>query len=305
MAKLNPTTVIGHERGGSATSAGLEWLEDGKHPLDRNGPTSRIFTRFRDEDLDRPVIDHFERVARRYRNRIAVTDSDTLLSYGELWEGISGLAEIIAAETEPGELIGILLPACSMFPVAMLACLAAGRPFVALDSRYPRKWLGEVLEDARPALIIGRENVPGGIGTVAPKTAHVINLTRLPQAARKNWRPAELGVDQPACVVFTSGSTGRPKGIVNSQRNILQRVAQSINAAHINAADRFLTLASLCTIVGVRDIITALLAGAGVHLIDPQLAGAREILNVIRAEAITILFAFPALLRSVVPCGGE
>src|SRR6185295_20377035 len=98
-------------------------------------------------------------------------------------------------------------------------------------------------------------------------------------------------VDQPACVLFTSGSTGRPKGIVNTQRGLLQRVAQSINAAHINADDRFLTLASLCTIVGVRDTITALLAGAGVHLVDPQRAGAREILNVIRREAITILFS--------------
>jgi thioesterase domain-containing protein/acyl carrier protein len=106
-------------------------------------------------------------------------------------------------------------------------------------------------------------------------------------------------------VLFTSGSTGRPKGIVNSQRNILQRVAQSINAAHVNAEDRFLTLASLCTIVGVRDTITALLAGASVHLLDPQLVGAREILNIIRAKAITILFAFPALLRSVIPYAGE
>src|SRR6185295_7332676 len=112
-------------------------------------------------------------------------------------------------------------------------------------------------------------------------------------------------VDQPACVVFTSGSTGRPKGIVNSQRNLLQRVAQSINAAHINADDRFLTLASLCTIVGVRDTMTALLSGASVHLLDPQRAGAREIVNVIREKAITILFAFPPRLRSVIPHGGE
>jgi non-ribosomal peptide synthetase component F len=85
----------------------------------------------------------------------------------------------------------------------------------------------------------------------------------------------------------------------------MQRVAQSINAAHINAEDRFLTLASLCTIVGVRDTMTALLAGASVHLLDSQHAGAREIVNVIRAEAITILFAFPALLRSVIPQRGE
>jgi len=315
---LGSVAVAGYALHSSAESAGrsevsggyegvrefesLEWLEDGKHPLDWNGPASRIFTKFCDEDLDRTIIDQFERVARRHLNRIAVTDSDTSLSFAELWDGLSGLAETIAADTKPGDLIGILLPTCSMFPLAILACLAAGRAFVALDPRYPDKWLGQVLEDARPALIIGQEDVLRGVDIGA---ASVIHLTRLPRAARKGWRPTELGLDQPACVVFTSGSTGRPKGIVNSQRNLLQRVAQSINAAHINAEDRFLTLASLCTIVGVRDTITALLAGASIHLVDPQRAGAREILNTIRAESITILFAFPALLKSLIGHGGE
>src|SRR5437667_4227342 len=51
--------------------------------------------------------------------------------------------------------------------------------------------------------------------------------------------------------------------------------------------------------------MTAMLAGASVHLLDPQRAGAREILNVIRTEAVTILFAFPALLRSVIAYAAE
>ena len=105
-------------------------------------------------------------------------------------------------------------------------------------------------------------------------------------------------------MVFTSGSTGRPKGIVNSQRNLLQRVAQSINAAHVDAEDRFLTLASLCTIVGVRDTMTALLAGASVHLRSAARRRARDC-ECDPRDAITILFAFPALLRSVIPQGGE
>src|SRR5207253_10647601 len=124
-------------------------------------------------------------------------------------------------------------------------------------------------------LIITLENGLPGVEARMP-TVRVIRLAGLPGAARKGWRPAIMGVDEPACVLFTSGSTGRPKSIVNSQRNLLQRVAQSINGAHINAGDRFLTLASLCTIVGVRDTITALLSGASVHLLDPQRAGARE-----------------------------
>ena len=121
-------------------------------------------------------------------------------------------------------------------------------------------------------------------------------------AGSEGLAAAELGLDQPACVLFTSGSTGRPKGIVNSQRCLLQRVRQSINAAHINAEDRFLTLSSLCTIVGVRDTITALLAGASVPLLDLEHTGAREILNIINVEAITVLFGFPALLRSLIEC---
>ncbi len=266
----------------------MQWLEDSKYPLDWNGPANRPFTEFRDEDLDCPIIHHFKSIAERFPTRIAVTDSETSLTFAELWNGISGLAERLQAETKPGDLIGILLPVSSLFPVAMLACLAAGRPFLAIDPHYPEDWLRQVLEDARPSLIVRQGDV-----VTALKTVH------------EDWRPVEFHVDQPACMLFTSGSTGRPKRIVNSQRALLQRVAQSINAAHINAEDRFLTLASLCTIVGVRDTLTALLAGARLHFLDPHRSGAREILNVIREQRITILFAFPALLRSVVPYAEE
>src|SRR5436190_2200666 len=265
------------------------WLEDDRRPLDWNGPANRLFTRFRDQDLQRPIIEHFERVARRQRGRIAIREGDTALTYGELWNGVSGLAETLDAETKPGDLIGILLPACPMFPLAMLACLASGRPFVALDTHHSPDWLDCLLQDARPTLVVALEDGVPGIEARMP-TLRVIRLTGRPGAAHSGWRPSSMSVDEPACVLFTSGSTGRPKSIVNSQRNLLQRAAQSINATHINGADRLLTLASPSTIVGVRDVLTALLAGAGIHLLDPHGIGAREIVTVIRAEATTILF---------------
>src|SRR5688572_2181864 len=100
------------------------WLEEDPRSLDWNGPADRLFTRFRDQDLNRPVIEHFEQVVRRHRAAIAIRDADTAVSFGELWDGVSGLAEVLAADTRPGELIGILLPAGPVFPLAILACLA-------------------------------------------------------------------------------------------------------------------------------------------------------------------------------------
>lgn len=274
-------------------------LDDDPRPLDWNGPADRPFAPFRDEDLERPIIEQFERIVRRQPSQIAIRDASSALTFGELRDGVSGLAEMVAAGTGPGDLIAIMFPAGAMCPAAMLACLAAGRPFLALDPHAPADWVDRMLRDARPTLMITAENGLGGIEDRMPPL-RVVRLARLPGPARQGWRPASMGVDEPACVLLTSGSTGRPKGVVNSQRNLLQRVAQSVNAAHISPSDNLLTLAPPSTIVGVRDVLTALLSGARIHLVDPHGAGAREILGVIRAERITILFAFPALLRSVV-----
>ena len=274
------------------------WLEADTRPLDWNGPSTRPFRRLRDEQLEQPIIQQFERVVDRQRSRVAIRDAHAAVTFGELWDGISGLAATLAAETEPGALIAILLPACPAFPLAMLACLAAGRPFVVLDTYHPPDWLGHIVRETRPSLIVTHEDalpiearMPG---------VRVLRLSGWPESAPHGWRPAAMDVDEAACILFTSGSTGRPKNIVNSQRNLSQRAAQAINAAHINASDRLLTLASPSTIVGVRDVTTALLAGASIHLLDPHGIGAREILNAIGGEDITILFAFPALLRSII-----
>jgi amino acid adenylation domain-containing protein len=282
--------------------AALGWNDRSEFPLDWNGPDNRPFDPFPDESKARPIVELLEQVVGRFPERIALFGPEGSITYAELWRVLTGWAERIAAATAPGDLVGILAPVAPEFPIAMLACLAAGRPFVALDPDYPPEWIAQVLDDSRPALLLVSKRDPGA-SEVIPITARTLDLDTATPDASSSWRPARPGADEPAFVLFTSGSTGRPKGIVNSQRNLLQRVGQSVNAAHINSDDRFLTLTSLCTIVGVRDLVTSLLAGASFYLLDTQNAGAREIHRVIRDCRISILFAFPALLRSVVESG--
>ena len=265
-------------------------------PLDWNGPTHRPFESFAPESKARPIVELLERVVRRFPQRIALLGPEGSVTYAQFWRRLSGIAEQIADATQPGDLVGVLAPVAPQFPIAIAACLAAGRAFVVLDPSYPREWTAQVLDDSRPSLLLISEACPKEL---IPAAVRTLNLDTTCGEASASWRPVHLGPDEAACVLFTSGSTGQPKGIVNSQRNLLQRVSQSINAAHINCDDRFLTLTSLCTIVGIRDLITALIAGACFYLIDTQNSGTREIHAVIRDGRISILFAFPALLRSV------
>jgi amino acid adenylation domain-containing protein len=281
------------------TVSALCWNDQSGFPLDWNGPINRLFDAFPDEAKARPIIELLEEVVHRYPERIALADPAGSITYAELWRALARWAQQIAAATVPGDLVGILAPVSTAFPIAMLACLAAGRPFVALDSDYPPEWIARVLNESRPSLLLvtAAGHDAAANGSKAPRT---LDLNGNAGHAPPSWRPVRMGSDEPACVLFTSGSTGQPKGIVNSQRNLLQRVSQSVNAAHINSHDRFLTLASLCTIVGVRDMITALAVGASFYVLESQKAGAREILRIIRDRRISILFGFPALLRSVV-----
>lgn len=276
------------------------WLNGSNYALDWNGPADRAFAPFADADLSRPIAERFARIAQAHPERIAIHDGTTGVTYRQAFDAVMALAALIAAETVQGELVGILLPASLDFPIAMLACLAAGRMFVPLDLHYPRAWLQDVMGESRMAAVIGRFDDPESEGIV-PDGVRRIDLSQSsPAQAAAEPNP---DVDAPALVLFTSGSTGKPKGIVNSQRALSRRAEQYINAAHINEHDAFLPLSSECTIAGLRERLTALLTGATLHLVDVQRAGARAILERMRDGGITMVYAVPALLRSLVQLG--
>ena len=150
---------------------------------------------------------------------------------------------------------------------------------------------------AQLSAIIGDGNVrPAGLA----QEIHWIDVTTsvAPQT-QPIPQSCFVSVDAPAIVLYTSGSTGRPKGIVNSQRSLLWRVQQYVDACHINSDDVFLPLTGPATIAGCREILAALLTGAALHLLEVEAVGLRAVRSRVKSEGVTVTYLVPALLRAL------
>ena len=76
-----------------------------------------------------PAIEHLNAVARRFADRVAISDGSQQITYSDLLARVLTLAQAIAAATPEGQAVGSLLRNSVWQPIAMLACMAAGRPW--------------------------------------------------------------------------------------------------------------------------------------------------------------------------------
>ncbi len=161
------------------------------------------------------ILTVFEQTAARLPDKIAVADEHSSYTFADLADLAGRLAGgILAARQAPGP-VGILVDRGAETLVLLLAALRAGESYIPLDPDLPVQKLRSIVEDARPALLLGSEGRRDLAGQLGCPLLTLADAAPVPAP-----RPV-LDEGSVLYTVYTSGSTGKPKGVVKTHGAML------------------------------------------------------------------------------------
>ncbi|MEA2770198.1 MAG: acyl-[acyl-carrier-protein]-phospholipid O-acyltransferase, partial [Acetobacteraceae bacterium] len=209
----------------------------------------------------------------------------TELTYGRLLLGSVVLGRKLAAFTDPGEHVGVMLPnavgtAVTFFALQSQArvpammnfttgadgmlscCAAAGIKTILTSRRAVQKGKLDRLVEAVSANVrfVYLEDVRASIGL----TDKLLGMLIVRRAER--FPGAGVDAGSPALVLFTSGSEGVPKGVVHSHRSLLANCAQLRSLVDFNPADKVFNALPMFHAFGMIATLLPLMYGVRAFL---------------------------------------
>ncbi len=158
-----------------------------------------------------------------------------------------------------GDRVALHLPNSPAAVRALLGCASLGAVAVAVNTRYSRDEVDDLIERSGAMLTIRSLDLPMTRSIAAPSG------------------PVG-GADDPYVVFTTSGTTSRPKMVLHRQRSIAEHAVDVATAFECTPADVALVAMPLCGTFGLASLTGAVAGGATVHVTDFELERAADII---------------------------
>lgn len=256
------------------------------------------------------------RNARRTPDRLAYVTPTGALTWSDLDTSAKQLANALAARgVGQGDRVAILGVPDIGWPVAQFAVWKLGAVVMAVHSMLlDDAIIGQLLQARAAALLAGPEYAVRVrdlaaranlrvVATWGKAIAGVASFDELMSGAAESEPNVIVAPGDVSLLLYSSGTTGTPKGIVHSFQTLLSSFMFQVSGRSLHELDVGLTAVPLFTFggQGTSFMPYAMLGMTSVHL---EKFDAVEAVKVIDEHNVSVMFAVPTMMRSLLGAAG-
>ena len=245
------------------------------------------------------VLEYLEDSVKKNPDKIAFSDMEESVSYGELAHRAKRIGTAIARRLSPGNPVPVYLEKSVRAVVVFLGAVYAGCFYSFLDRKQPKTRLGTILKTLDASCCVtdrsGAEQAEAYFDQQLFLYEELLQ-EECDEELLAGIRARQIDLDL-LYVNFTSGSTGVPKGVAINHRSVLDFIECFVPLMGITSEDVIGNQAPFDFDVSVKDIYSTLKCGASMAIIPQRLFSIPvQLLDyLIEREVTTLIWAVSAL----------
>jgi D-alanine--poly(phosphoribitol) ligase subunit 1 len=193
-------------------------------------------------------------------SKLAVAGSDLEIDWQSLHDKTETLCSLFKEmELPPGHPVIIYGHKEYLFPVAILACIHSGTPYIPIDKIYPADRIKKIIEKTGSQAIINcsEDELEIEFPFSISKTME-LKKNSSPDFTNRTYFFPE---DPLQYIMFTSGSTGEPKGVQITRNAVLTFIDWATKDFGFTGNDVFMNQAPFTFDVSLCDVLNAFALG--------------------------------------------